>query len=528
MHTYIPQVFRQLRAEYYRLADAGIAGDALVTQMQQAYADFVAATVAPPPPPAQQQQQRTEGAWRCPTVRFGRTGLDMPVITCGGMRQQLTWRPEAGTTLADIPEENQKNFEAIVDRAMALGINHFETAVGYGTSQLQFGPCLKKYGRDSFILQTKIGPKADAAEFRAVLENSFTQLQVEYLDLFAFHGINKPEMLEWTLRPGGCMEIVEEYRRAGKIRWVGFSTHAHTDLIVKCCETGRFDYVNLHYHFVGSYTASGTWQGPLAEPRGGSMMAPSGNHAALLAAAKQDMGVFIISPNDKGGHLWKPSRVLVDACRPHGITPVALNALWLWSHQRSEAAVHTLVVGAARPSDFDEMVAAAKALPRAQELLPPIEAHLRKLMLDALGQEWVDSWWQGLPGAYDTPTGVFVPHIVWLHNLVKAWGMWDFARARYKGLEGNAKNWKADATEEANLASMNSYVPGMPAAPGVDVSPYLDASPHKARILEVLAEAHEWLSDAGEAVITPQLEECGWLSSYSLQPQWPWPEKAMH
>ena len=45
---------------------------------------------------------------------------------------------------------------------------------------------------------------------------------------------------------------------------------------------------------------------------------------------------------------------------------------------------------------------------------------------------------------YDTPTGVFVPHIVWLHSLVKAWGMYDFARARYSSLEGNAANWKPD------------------------------------------------------------------------------------
>jgi uncharacterized protein len=67
------------------------------------------------------------------------------------------------------------------------------------------------------------------------------------------------------------------------------------------------------------------------------------------------MGVFIISPNDKGGQLWKPSQVLVDACRAQDITPIALNNLWLWQHAESDTPVHTLVVGAARPSDFDEV-----------------------------------------------------------------------------------------------------------------------------------------------------------------------------
>ncbi|CAM9141755.1 unnamed protein product, partial [Heterosigma akashiwo] len=44
----------------------------------------------------------------------------------------------------------------------------------------------------------------------------------------------------------------------GKIGHVGFSTHAMTPLIVQAIETGEFDYVNLHYQYVGSYTASGT------------------------------------------------------------------------------------------------------------------------------------------------------------------------------------------------------------------------------------------------------------------------------
>ncbi|CAM9354091.1 unnamed protein product, partial [Sphacelaria rigidula] len=71
---------------------------------------------------------------------------------------------------------------------MELGINHFETAMGYGTSEIQFGHALKKHDRSSFILQTKISPKENKEEFRKVLELSFEKLQVEYLDIFSFHG----------------------------------------------------------------------------------------------------------------------------------------------------------------------------------------------------------------------------------------------------------------------------------------------------------------------------------------------------
>ena len=62
-----------------------------------------------------------------------------------------------------------------------------------------------------------------------------------------------------------------------------------TPAIVAAIDTGKFDYVNLHYHYIGSYTASGS--GP----------EKNANWAAVQAAKRHDMGVFIISPFDKGG-----------------------------------------------------------------------------------------------------------------------------------------------------------------------------------------------------------------------------------
>lgn len=73
-------------------------------------------------------------------------------------------------------------------------------------------------------------------------------IQVEFMDIFSFHGINSLEQLDWTLREGGCMEVVEEYRAKGKIRWVGFSTHAHADVIKATISSKKFDCMNIHYH----------------------------------------------------------------------------------------------------------------------------------------------------------------------------------------------------------------------------------------------------------------------------------------
>src|SRR6516225_11184583 len=101
--------------------------------------------------------------------RFGRTGLTMPVISCGGMRYQFKWQDVAP---ADIPKANQANLEACIHRAVELGINHIETARGYGSSEMQLGRVLPTFPRNNIIVQTKVGPKPTAKEFLRTFETS--------------------------------------------------------------------------------------------------------------------------------------------------------------------------------------------------------------------------------------------------------------------------------------------------------------------------------------------------------------------
>eukprot|EP00904_Undaria_pinnatifida_P010039 jgi/Undpi1/6165/HiC_scaffold_20.g08649.m1 len=504
------QLFRQMRAEYFRLSEKGVPDADMLAKLRESYQTMVNRT----DPLHKYRGNKAPQKWDCPKVRFGRTGLMMPIITCGGMRQQFTWKQQASVSNSDITKECDENFQAIVDKALELGINHFETAQGYGTSEIQFGHALKKHDRSRFILQSKANAKEDPRLFREGLELSFKKLQVDYLDIFSVHGINTFQQLDWVLREGGCMEVLEEYRAAGKIRWIGFSTHAHAPVIKATISSNKFDSMNIHYHFCGSYTASGTNQ-----ELGGC----DGNMDNVKLAHSLDMGVFCISPNDKGGELYKPSKVLADACAESGITPIEFHSLWQWTKQ---PVAHTFSVGVARPSDFDEHVAAAKMFHRAGDLVPPVEKALRARMVDRLGEEWMATWWHGLPGAYDTPTGVFVPHIVWLWNVVTAWGMYEFARNRYATLEANMKVRKAELSDQENIAAWNKFTPGYPYRPDVDIEPHIpDSCPNKTKVLKVLKEAHEWLCKENEAEVRKNLESRGWLSAFDLQPDVPFPER---
>ena len=258
--------------------------------------------------------------------RFGRTELQMPVLSCGGMRYQQSWNdlpPEA------IEPEGQRNLEATIERSLELGINHIETARGYGSSEMQLGRILPRLPREKMIVQTKVAPFATAKEFRETFETSMAYLKLDYVDLLTLHGVNNAELLDWSLRKGGCLEEARKLQREGRARHIGFTTHATIDLILRAVESDGFDYMNVHWYFVNEL-----------------------NWSAVEAAAARDMGVFIISPTDKGGMLYDPPPKLVELCRP--LSPIAFNDLFCLARPQ----VHTLSLGAARPSDFDEHVAA--------------------------------------------------------------------------------------------------------------------------------------------------------------------------
>lgn len=374
----------------------------------------------------------------------------MPVFSCGGMRYQQSWDDVAPEKVDKV---GQRNLEATILRALELGINHIETARGYGSSEMQLGWLLPKLPREKIIVQTKVAPFATAKEFRETFEKSMKYLRLDQVDLLSIHGINQAELLDWSLRKGGCLDEARKIQREGRCRFIGFSTHATTDIIVRAIESGEFDYVNLHWYFVNPY-----------------------NWAAVEAAARLDLGVFIISPSDKGGKLYAPPQKMREFCAP--LTPIQFNDLYCLARPQ----VHTLSVGAARPEDFDEHVASLEHYAQAAEVTAPIAARLEHELARVHGADWMRDGLHELPNYDLVPGEVNVQEILRLWTYAKGLDLVDWGKMRYNLLNGAGGHWfpgcsAAEFDDAAVLKSLASH-------------------PKAASIPAILREAHELLVDA--------------------------------
>ena len=164
--------------------------------------------------------------------QLGNTGMTVSELGFGGIP---ILRLESGEA------------EKIVRHAFDRGINFFDTAYAYRDSEEKIGRAFAGR-RDKVIIATKT-MRRDGAGALEQLEQSLQRLQTDYIDLYQLHQVAQESVWQTISAPGGALEVLQKAKVAGKIRFLGVTSHSRP-MAIKLIQTGLFSTVQFPFNFI--------------------------------------------------------------------------------------------------------------------------------------------------------------------------------------------------------------------------------------------------------------------------------------
>ena len=136
---------------------------------------------------------------------------------------------------------NEELTEKMVALAFENGVNYFDTAYPYhcGMSERIMGKILSKYPRDSFYLANKFPGHQIQASYdpAAIFEEQLRRCRVDHFDFYLLHNVYENSFRTYLDPKWGILEYLREQKRLGRIRHLGFSSHARPDFLEKILDT---------------------------------------------------------------------------------------------------------------------------------------------------------------------------------------------------------------------------------------------------------------------------------------------------
>lgn len=143
-----------------------------------------------------------------------------------------------GTMRLPVKEDksiDEARVQIMVDMAMAAGVNYFDTAYPYhsGYSEIVIGKALKKYPRESYYLATKYPGHQISSSYdpAAIFEEQLKKCGVEYFDFYLLHNVYENSIGVYMDPQWGMVDYFKEQVKNGRIKHLGFSTHARPDTL---------------------------------------------------------------------------------------------------------------------------------------------------------------------------------------------------------------------------------------------------------------------------------------------------------
>ncbi len=135
-----------------------------------------------------------------------------------------------------LPRITAEESDRLLNRALELGINYFDTASAYMDSEEKLGRVLPQHRARCVISSRSVSWKAGLDEFKKDFAQSFKRLQTEVIDFYGFHAVNQPPELETACKEP--LDFLLEQRAAGRIRHLAITGHnprTLTDALRKGC-----------------------------------------------------------------------------------------------------------------------------------------------------------------------------------------------------------------------------------------------------------------------------------------------------
>jgi aryl-alcohol dehydrogenase-like predicted oxidoreductase len=176
----------------------------------------------------QTRNQEVSKAMVIPRRTLGRTGYEATIMGLGGEGILRTYGYET------------QAYE-LINRAVDLGINYFESARAYSGSEAYYGLALKE--RRGQIFLTSKSHARDKRGALGHLRQTLTDMKTDYLDLWQIHDVRTNEDIEEIFGPGGAIHAFSEAKKQSMTRFIGVTGHHDPFITKRCMEIFDFDTV---------------------------------------------------------------------------------------------------------------------------------------------------------------------------------------------------------------------------------------------------------------------------------------------
>ena len=166
--------------------------------------------------------------------QLGKTGISVAIIGLGGKGMLKT---------VGFENNSYVNPYKLINEAVDLGLNFFDSARAYAGSEAYYGGALKERRKDVILATKSLARTKDDALLD--LDESVKNLKTDYLDLWQVHNVKTDLDLERLFGPNGAIEAFVEAKRKGVVRFIGVTAHHSPSILRKSLEAFDFDTVML-------------------------------------------------------------------------------------------------------------------------------------------------------------------------------------------------------------------------------------------------------------------------------------------